>query len=135
GEEPDARAAQLLVDVGVVDDLAGQVDALALEPFARLVGIVHGAIDAVAEAELPREVDGHPPGLVAVVVGPHLVHERAVIVASELVLDGVLEVEPLAEAQWLHGMPRTPLTGDDVQPLSIRRGYRPGPTGPAAGRG
>ena len=49
--------AQLIVDVRVVDDLAGQEDVAAGEAAARLVGVVDGAVDAVAEPELAREVD------------------------------------------------------------------------------
>ena len=60
--------AQLLVDVRVVDDLAGQVDAPVGKLAPRLVGVVHGAIHAVAEAELAREVHREPPAA-SVVVG------------------------------------------------------------------
>jgi hypothetical protein len=41
----------------VVDDFAGQEDRPIGEPFARLVGVVHGAVHAVAETELAREAD------------------------------------------------------------------------------
>jgi hypothetical protein len=30
------------------------------KPLARLIGVVDGAVDAVAEPELPREVNGQP---------------------------------------------------------------------------
>ena len=60
GQEADALRAQLVVDVRVVDDLAGQEDAPVREALARLIGVVDGAVDAVAEAELAREVDGQP---------------------------------------------------------------------------
>ena len=59
-QEPDAGGPQLLVDVGVVDDLAGQEHPLVDEPLPGLVGVVDRAIDAVTEAELPRQVDGQP---------------------------------------------------------------------------
>ena len=55
-EEADALRAQLIVDVRVVDDLAGQEDGAIGKARPRLVGVVDGAIDAVAEAELAREV-------------------------------------------------------------------------------
>ena len=61
-EEADAGGAQPIVDVRVVDDLAGQEDVLIREAPARLIGVVDGAIDAVAEAELAREVDGEAAG-------------------------------------------------------------------------
>ena len=61
-QEADAGVAQPIVDVRVVDDLAGQEDVAAGEPPARLIGVVDRAIDAVAEAELAREMDGQPAG-------------------------------------------------------------------------
>ena len=65
GQEADALGAQLVVDVRVVDDLAGQVDGTIGKPLARLIRVVDGAIDAVAEAELAREMDGEAAGRVA----------------------------------------------------------------------
>ena len=64
---PSSRS--LLVDVRVVDDLAGQEDRPIGKPLARLVGVVDGAIDAVAEPELAREVDGEAAGAIGEVVG------------------------------------------------------------------
>ena len=64
-QEPDALRAQLIVDVRVVDDLAGQDDRRDRETLARLVGVIDRAIDAVAEAELAREMDRQPAGRVA----------------------------------------------------------------------
>ena len=54
-QKADALRAQLIVDVRVVDDLAGQKDVAVGKALARLIGVVDGAIDAVAEAELARE--------------------------------------------------------------------------------
>ena len=59
-QEADALGAQLIVDVGVVDDFPGQEHAAIGKALARLVGVVHGAVDAVAEAELAREEHGQP---------------------------------------------------------------------------
>ena len=55
------------VDVGVVDDLARQEHAAIGKLAARLVGVVDGAIDAVAKAEFPGELEVEPAraGLVA----------------------------------------------------------------------
>ena len=69
-EEADALGAQLVVDVRVVDDFAGQVHLPIGKPLARLIGVVDGAVDAVAEAELAREVDGETARRVAVVTIP-----------------------------------------------------------------
>jgi len=63
GQEPDAPRPQLIVDVGIVDDFAGQEDALVRKLLARLVRIVDRAIDAVAEAEFGREMDRQTAGL------------------------------------------------------------------------
>ena len=62
GEKPDAGVAQPVVDVRVVDDFAGEEDVALGEAAPRLVGVVDRAIDAVAEPELAREMDGQPAG-------------------------------------------------------------------------
>ena len=62
---------------------------------ARLVGVVDGAIDAVAEAELAREMDRQPAGAVGEVVGLDALDELAVIVLGQHAGDGVLQVETL----------------------------------------
>ena len=63
GEEAHTLRANLVVDVRVVNDLAGQIHALIGESLARLIRVVDGAIDAVAEAELPRQMHGEAAGL------------------------------------------------------------------------
>ncbi len=59
--------AHALVDVGVVDDLAGQKHPAIGKLAARLVGVIDGAIDAVAKAEFLGELEVEPAraGLVA----------------------------------------------------------------------
>ncbi len=104
-QEPDACRPQLLVDVGVVDDFAGQEHPLVGEPLPGLVGIVDRAIDAVAEAELPRQVDGQPALVVPEIAGSDALDDVAVVVARQVALDGVLQVEALAEDEWLHHSP------------------------------
>ena len=100
-EEPDAVGAQPIVDVRVVDDLAGEKDVAAGEARDRLVGVVDGAIDAVAEAELAGEVEREPPLVVAEVAGADLVDEGAVVRGGELARDGLFHVEALAEDERL----------------------------------
>ncbi len=56
-QEADAGRAQLVVDVRVVDDFAGQEHLAIREARARLIRVVDRAIDAVAEPELAREMD------------------------------------------------------------------------------
>ena len=60
-EEADSLRADLIVDVRVVDDFAGQKDAAIGKALARLVRVVDGAIDAVAEAKLACEMDVSRP--------------------------------------------------------------------------
>ena len=86
-----------------MDDLAGEEDVAPGEARHRLVGVVDGAIDAVAEAELAGEMDGEPALLVAVVAGADLVDERAVVRGGELARDGLFHVEALAEDEGLRG--------------------------------
>jgi hypothetical protein len=52
--------------VGIVDDLAGEKDALVRKLLAGLVRVVDRAIDAVAEAEFGREMDRQAAGLIDV---------------------------------------------------------------------
>lgn len=53
-----------LVDGGVVDDLVGEPDALLGELLARLVGDLHGALDAPAESVGLRQLHGYgAPGV------------------------------------------------------------------------
>jgi hypothetical protein len=101
-EEANALAAQLVVDVRVVDDLAGQEYVLIGEPLAGLIGVVDGAIDAVAEAELPGQMDGEASRLVAIVLFLDLVDERAVIALGEHAGDLVFQVEAFPENQRGH---------------------------------
>ena len=69
-QKPDAQRADLIVDVRVVDDLAGQVDGSIGEAASRLVRVVNGAIDSVTEAKLPRQIQAEAARLEAVVRSP-----------------------------------------------------------------
>ncbi len=88
-QEPDARGAQLPIHVGVVNDFAGEV----------VVGVVNRPIHAIAEPELPREVDGQPPGCVPVGRVSDPVDQRTVVVRRHLGGDRVREIESLAKDQ------------------------------------
>ena len=94
-EEAHAHGPQLIVDVGVVDDFAGQIDRPIRKPPARLVGVVHGAIDPVTEAEFARQMDREAPGAVGEVVGLDLLDEGAVVALREHAGDGMLEIQAL----------------------------------------
>jgi hypothetical protein len=92
----------LIVDVRVVDDFAGEIDRAIGETAPRLIGVVDGSVDAVAKAELPREMDRQPAGVVAVVVVLDLLDEDAVIAVSKDPGNFVLEIEALAKYDWWH---------------------------------
>src|SRR5262249_58741933 len=98
-QEADAGGAQLVVDVRVVDDFAGQKDPAVAEPLARLIRVVDRTIDAVAEAELTREVYRQPASDMTKVVGFDLFDQRAVVVLREVAGDGIFEIETFAENQ------------------------------------
>ena len=83
-EVADAEGADLLVDLGVVDDFAEDVEAFALEDFGGGVSEVDGALDAVAEAELFGEFDGDSGGGEGASAGAEAVHDFAAVVGFDL---------------------------------------------------
>ena len=74
----------------------------------RLVCVVHGAIHAVAEAELAGEMDRDASRFVREVVGADLFDDGAVVGRRKLAGDGLLHVEALAEYEGLRRGPRLP---------------------------
>ena len=116
-EEADTHVPQLLVDVGVVDDLADEVKPAVGELGPGLVGVVHRAVHAVAEAELPRQPEGQRSDGEAVLVGPQRLHHGAVVVGRELAFDLRLEAETPAEVGALHDRESNPPT-----PRTLLRG-------------
>ena len=102
GQEADPLRPELVVDVRVVDDFAGEEDAAVGKSLPRLVGVVDRAIDAVAEPELTRQVDGEPAGAEAVAVLFDGADDLAVIALGEHVGDLVFEVEPFPEDKRRH---------------------------------
>ena len=100
-QEADAVGAQAIVDVRVVDDLAGQEDAGA-RGSARPPGRRSRPRGRRrSRSRTPREMDGQPPFVVTEAGGADLVDEAAVIGRGELSRNGLLHVEALAEDQWL----------------------------------
>jgi hypothetical protein len=55
-EEPDAFRTQLVIDVRVVDDFAGQENLTIGKAMAGLIRVVDRPVDAITEAELAREM-------------------------------------------------------------------------------
>jgi hypothetical protein len=82
-----------------VDDLAGEKHLAIREALARLIRVVDGAVDAIAEAELAREVNGETARRVLVVGFLDRRDEVAVITLGEDVRDLVFEVEAFPEDQ------------------------------------
>jgi hypothetical protein len=87
-QDADAARTELIVDVRVVDDLAGQENALVRKLLARLVRVVDRAIDAVAEAEFRREMDRQTAGLIDMPRVPNLIDDSAVVGGGQLGLNG-----------------------------------------------
>src|SRR5690348_14472872 len=96
-QEDHAQIPQPLIDVRVVDDLAGQEDLALRELAPGLIGVIDRALDAVAEAELAREPNGDVAGRERVVALLEEIDEPPVIGSRELALDLVLEAESLPE--------------------------------------
>src|SRR5690606_12826688 len=101
-EEGDPHLPHALVHVRVVDDLADQEDPLVRELVCGLVGVVDGAIDAVAEAELLGEADGDVAELRGVAACAQLVDDRAVVFGRDDRLDHLLQAEAAPKVGLLH---------------------------------
>jgi len=102
GQKSDALSAKLRVDVGVVDDFAGEHDRPLGKPHARLVGVVDGAIDPVTEAELTREMHGQATRLKLIVLLLDRRNQVAVVALGERPCDFVFEVEPFTKNKRGH---------------------------------
>ena len=101
-DEADAHLRHPLVHVRVVDDLPDQEDALVGELVDGLVGIVHRAVDAVAESELLGEAHGDVAEGVGVAPGADAFHQRGVVLRVDDRLELLLEPETSAEVRLLH---------------------------------
>ena len=84
-----------------MNDFAGQKNISTGEAPPRLVGIVDGAIDAVTEPELVREMHQQSTAGVLEIVGADAIDEGAVVGRCEFFRDGFFHVEALAKNQGL----------------------------------
>src|SRR5207253_1962449 len=98
-QELNAEAAQPIVDVRVVNDLACEKHAAIGKALPGLIGVVDRAIHAVAKAELAREMNGEPAGLMEEPVGLDAFDQVAVIVLVQLSRNRLFQVEALSEDQ------------------------------------
>jgi hypothetical protein len=80
-----------------VDDLAGQEHALGRKFLSRLIRVVNGAIDAVAEPEFLREVEREPSGRLDEARRPEVVDDTAVVGGGQVGRDRLFQVEALTE--------------------------------------
>jgi hypothetical protein len=96
--------------VRIVNDLAGEKDGAIGEALTRLIGVVDRPIDAVAEAELAREMNAQPTRFEAVVGVLDLGNEIAVIARFEDVRNFASAIEAFAEDQRLRLQRRRYLT-------------------------
>src|SRR5690606_14151228 len=103
-DEPDPHALQPLVDVRVVDDLADEEDAPVRELVGRLVGVLDGAVHAVAEPELGGQPDGDAAESGAVPAVADLLDKGAVVLGVEQRAHGLLEPEAAPEVRLFHGL-------------------------------
>ena len=107
-EELHAHVAQLLVDMGIVDDLADQEQPPVGELDPGLIGVIDRPVHSVAEPEFPGEPEGQRPGVEPILIGAKRLDHGAVVVGGELSFDLGLEPEPAAEVGALHGPNLTP---------------------------
>ncbi len=98
-QKANAERPQLLVHVGVVDDLAGEIHRLIREAVPGLIRVVHGPVDAVAEAEFAGDVNRQAAAAVREVVRLDPANEFAVVVSCKASRDLVLQRETPPENQ------------------------------------
>src|SRR5438128_812828 len=98
-----AHAGELGVHVGVVNDLPDEKDALGRELGAGLVRVLDRAVDSVAEAELPGQLEREVAHHELVARAANGVDHSAVVVRGERALDRALQPEAFAEVGLLHG--------------------------------
>ncbi len=101
GQDADPERGDPAVHLRVVDDLAGEEDPPLGEPLARLVGVLDRAVDAVAEAELARELDPDLAGASDVAELLQPLDDLRVVARRELRAHDALEVEALLEIRLL----------------------------------
>ncbi len=99
------HSAQLLVHVGIVNDLTHQHDPPIGEFGARLICVIHGALHPVTEPEFLGEANRDPFHRERVLPLEQQVHQARRIVGGQCLLHGGLEPKAFAEVRvvWRHG--------------------------------
>ena len=97
-DDLDAKVLDLIVNLGVVNDFAQQINRGLRRDFgkmfARRVGEVNGALDAVTKAEFLCELDGQVAGGKHAAVGADALDQFAAIMRQHLGLHGLHDVGP-----------------------------------------
>jgi hypothetical protein len=107
-QDDDPHLLEPRVDVGVVDDLAEEKGAAIGEAPARLVGILDRPIDAVAEAELPGELDADVSGTGLITELFEPLDDGAAVSSREIGANLSREAEALLKVYLGHGSVRIP---------------------------
>ena len=97
GKKTDAHRPELLIDVRIVNDLAGQEHVAVGEAFARLIRVIDRPIDTVAEPEFTREMQRQPAGTKDEIVRLDPIDERTMVIVGQHAGDGMLQIEAFAE--------------------------------------
>src|SRR6185436_5571482 len=104
GEEGNAHGTELLIDMGIVNDLADQKEPPVGKLGPAFVGVFHCAVHAVAEAELPGQPKGEMPRSKSVAVVLERIDHGTVVVSRQPTGDFALEAESFAEVGLLHAV-------------------------------
>ena len=103
---------ELVVDLGVVDDFAEEIDVVALEDLGGGVGEVDGALDAVTKAEGLGQLDGEAVGGEVRLGVAQVFDDRAAVVAFDLFLHELHDLRG-AEIHALFGAGPFPLGAEE----------------------
>ena len=85
-QKPNSHLAQLIVHLGVMDNLAQDVDRLVRKHFSGGICEIDRPFDAVTEAKLLRQLHRHSPGREDMTSGANAVHQLTPIMGEDLCL-------------------------------------------------
>src|SRR5688500_10446943 len=89
-----------LVDDGVVNEFAGEADATTGKMPAPLIRVIHGAVDAVAEAEFFGELEMERPGAGLIANRLKALNDGALVRTRQNRSDLGFQAETLLEIQF-----------------------------------
>ena len=100
GEDVDAHRLDALVDVGVVNDFAGEKHAAIGKLPAGLIRVIHGAVDAVTKAEFFRELEVETAGTRFIAHGLEAFDDGALVGTRQNRSDLGFQAETLLEIHF-----------------------------------